>query len=142
MIILCQQNYKKLLMGKYLFKTLQPRVPGWPIFVLFSCFLRGASLFFLQFSLKIYFSKGLTKFINKKSKRYSIQKKPGLNHQGADCLKFIHRYQALGGPLQLVVVLVTCNKIQILLIKKKKKKKMLWNCILPGFKELNYLLRN
>ena len=29
-------------------------------------------------------------------------------HHGADCLKFIHRYylKTLGGPLQLVVVLV------------------------------------
>ena len=29
-------------------------------------------------------------------------------HHGADCLKFIHRYylNTLGGPLQLVVVLV------------------------------------
>ena len=32
-------------------------------------------------------------------------------HQGADCLKFIHRYylKTLGGPLQLVVVLVLYN---------------------------------
>ena len=30
-------------------------------------------------------------------------------HHGADCLKFIHRYylKTLGGPLQLVVVLVS-----------------------------------
>ena len=34
-------------------------------------------------------------------------------HHGADCLKFIHRYylKTLGGPLQLVVVLVL-NKFE------------------------------
>ena len=36
-------------------------------------------------------------------------------HHGADCLKFIHRYylKTLGGPLQLVVVLVIL-KVEII----------------------------
>ena len=53
------------------------------------------SLNFYKRTYKIYIKKG-----------YSIQTILGLN---ADCLKFIHRYylNTLGGPLQLVVVLVS-----------------------------------
>ena len=57
-----------------------------------------------------YKKKELTKFINKESKRYIIQKtRIECYHHGADCrLKFIHRYylNTLDGPLLLVVVLV------------------------------------
>ena len=58
--------------------------------------------------MSLFFYKKLSKFINKKSKSYSIQKIPGLNAITRE-LNFIYRYylNTPGGPLQLVVVLVS-----------------------------------
>ena len=48
-------------------------------------------------------------------------------HHGADCLKFIHRYylKTLGGPLQLVVVLVSKSIRANLLVNEATNQKVI-----------------